>query len=159
MGEHANNFLDFFHLWQDWWIWPVDYMVRFWSIFAVTLILNFQGQIWNLLYLSQKWSDCHERKSRHIDWTIGLKQDHWVWPWPWLWLWIFKIKYGICHISQKWSDCCKTESKPRLNCSLKCHQVWPWTWPWKVRCKDLPKSDWGDFRCQCSVNSSRFFFS
>ena len=26
---------------------------------AMTLTLNFQGQIWNLLYLSQKWSDCH----------------------------------------------------------------------------------------------------
>ena len=36
---------------------------------AMTLTLNLQGQIWNLLYLSQKWSDCHETKSKHIDWT------------------------------------------------------------------------------------------
>ena len=49
---------------------------------AMTLTLNFQGQIWNLLYLSQKWSDCHETKSKHIDWTPGLKCDQWVWPWP-----------------------------------------------------------------------------
>ena len=36
---------------------------------AMTLTLNFQGQIWNFLYLSQKWSDCHGTKSKHIDWT------------------------------------------------------------------------------------------
>ena len=50
---------------------------------AMTLTLNIQGQIWNLLYLSQKLSDCHEMKSKHIDWTPGLKCDQWVWPWPW----------------------------------------------------------------------------
>ena len=44
---------------------------------AMTLTLNFQGQIWNFLYLSQKWSDCHETKSKHIDWTPGLKCDQW----------------------------------------------------------------------------------
>ena len=68
---------------------------------AMTLTLNFQGQIWNLLYLSQKWSDCHETKSKHVDWTLGLKCDHRVWPWPWPWPWIFKVKYGICYISAK----------------------------------------------------------
>ena len=44
-------------------------------ILAMTLTLNFQGQIWTLpLYLGQKWSDCH-KKSKHIDWTLGLKCD------------------------------------------------------------------------------------
>ena len=43
---------------------------------AMTLTLNFQGQIWNLLYLSWKWSECYEMKCKHIDWTPGLK-----WPW------------------------------------------------------------------------------
>ena len=27
----------------------------------------------------------------------------------------------------------------------------------KVRCKDLPDSDWGDFRCRRAVDSSSFF--
>ena len=36
-------------------------------ILAMTLTLNFQGQIWNLLYINQKWSDCHGTKSKHID--------------------------------------------------------------------------------------------
>ena len=46
---------------------------------AMTLTLNFQGQIWNWLYIGQKWSDCHETKSKHIDlnsrpqmWPMGL---------------------------------------------------------------------------------------
>ena len=43
----------------------------------------------------------HETKSKHIDWTLGLKCDHRVWPWPWPWPWIFKVKYGICYISAK----------------------------------------------------------
>ena len=67
----------------------------------MTLTLNFQGQIWISLYLSQKWSDCHEAKIKHIDWTLSLKCDHRIWPWPWPWPWIFKVKYGICYISTK----------------------------------------------------------
>ena len=54
-------------------MWPSDLTL------AVTLTLNFQGQIWNLLYLNQKWSDCHKTKSDHIDlnsrpqmWPVGL---------------------------------------------------------------------------------------
>ena len=68
---------------------------------AMTLTLIFQGQICNLLYLSPKWSNCYESKSKHIDWTLGLKCDHQVWPWPWASPWIFKVKYGICYISTK----------------------------------------------------------
>ena len=68
---------------------------------AMTFTLNFQGQIWNFLYLSQKWSDCHETKNKHTDWTLGLKCDHQIWPWPWPWPWIFKVKYGISYISTK----------------------------------------------------------
>ena len=67
----------------------------------MTLTSNFHGQISNWLYLSQKWSDCHEMKSKHIDWTLGFKCDHRVWPWPWPWPWIFKVKYQIGYISTK----------------------------------------------------------
>ena len=72
---------------------------------AMTLTLNFQDQAWNLLYLNQKWSDCHETKSKHIDWTQGLKCYHWVWPWPWPWPW------NLLYLSQKWSDWHETKSK------------------------------------------------
>ena len=103
---------------------------QMWSLgltLAMTSTLNFQGQIWNLLYLCQKWSDC-QKKSKHIDWTLGLKCDHQVWSWTWPWPWIFKVIYGIC--------CISTKSGP------------------KVRCKGLPNSDRGDFRCRRDVDSS-----
>ena len=88
-------------------------MPRMWSsdlTLAMTLTMNFQGQIWNLLYLSQRWFDCRKMKSTHIEWTEGLNDN----------------------------------------------QVWPWPWPWKVRCKVLPDSDRGDFRCRPIIDSSSF---
>ena len=66
---------------------------------AMILTLNFQGQIWNLPYLNQKWCDCHEMKSKHIDWILGIKCNHWVWPWPWPRPWIFKVRLWNSHIS------------------------------------------------------------
>ena len=90
---------------------------------AMTLTLNFQGQIQNLLYLSQKWSDCHETKSKHIDWTLGLKCDHRVWFWPWPWPWIFKVKYRICYISAQNGQ---IASKQRQTYQLNSRpQMWP----------------------------------
>ena len=65
---------------------------------AMTLTSKVQGQIGNLLYLGQKWSDCLETKSKHIDQTLGLKCDRWVWPSPWTWPWLFKVNYGIWYI-------------------------------------------------------------
>ena len=90
---------------------------------AMTLTLNFQGQIWNWLYLSQKWCDCHETISKHISWSQGLKCDHRVWPWPWPWPWIFKVKYGIGHISAKNGPIAtKRKATYRLNSRP---QMWP----------------------------------
>ena len=75
------------------------------------------------LYLSQKWSDCHETKSKHINWTHGLKCDHRVWPWPWPWSWIFKAKYEICSISAKSGPIAtKWKAYNRLNSRP---QMWP----------------------------------
>ena len=89
---------------------------------AMTLMLNFQGQIWNSLYLSQKWSDCHETKSKHIDWSQDLKCDHRVWPWPWPWRWIFKVKYGIGYISAK-NGPIATKRKANISIDLKTSNV------------------------------------
>ena len=141
---------------------------------AMTLTLNFQGQIWNLLYLCQKWSDCHETKSKHIDWTLGLKCDHQIWPWPWPWPWHFKVKYGICCISTK-SGPIAMKQKANISIQLQAsnvtngfdlgHDLDIWIFKvkcdldhlmTKVRCKDLPDSDRGDFRCRRAVDSSSF---
>ena len=64
-----EQLFDFFHFWQDWWTSLTEYVIRFWSISTVTLTFNFQGQIFNLLYLSQKWSEWHKTDSKHINWT------------------------------------------------------------------------------------------
>ena len=68
---------------------------------AMTLTFSFQGQIYNLLYLNQKWSDCHERKANISIELQGLKCDHQVRPWPWPWPSVFNVKYGISYISAK----------------------------------------------------------
>ena len=137
---------------------------------AMTLTFNFQGQIWNLLYICQKWSDCHETKSKHVDWTLGLKCEHQIWPWPWPWPWIFEVKYGICCISTKSGPIAIKQKSKHINLTpgLKCDQWFDLDiWIFKVKCeldhlvtkvrgKDLPDSDRGDFRCRRAVDSSSF---
>ena len=113
-------------------------------------------------------------KSKHIDWTLGLKCDHWVWPWPWPWPRFFKVKYGICYISAK-NDPIATKRKANISIELygsnvtirfdlghdldlefsrsiydHDHLVT------KVRCMDLPDSYRGDFSCRCAVDSSSY---
>ena len=119
---------------------------------AMTLTLNFQGQIYNLLYLSQKWSDCHETKANISIELQGLKCHYRIWPWPWPWPWIFKVKYGISDISAK-SGPIATKWKANILIELQASNVtngfeldynrdlwtlkvkrdldlWPHTWPW-----------------------------
>ena len=155
----------------------------------MTSPLNFQGQIWNSLYLSEKWSDCHETKSKHIDWSQDLKCDHRVWPWTWPWPWISRSNMELAislpkmvrsPLNEKQTGPIATKRKANIliwTLGLKYDQwVWPWWWPWiniwilkvigdldhlvtKVRCKDLPDSDWGDFRCRRAVDSSSYIWS
>ena len=100
----------------------MNYLIRFWSIFIVTLTFNFQGHIWNLLCLNKKWSDCHKTKSKHIDFTVGLKCDHRVWPWPWPWHWIFMVKYMICYISAR-NGPIATKQKSNISIELQASNV------------------------------------
>ena len=99
-----------------------DYLIRFWSIFVVTLTLNFQGQIWNSSYLGQKWLVCHETKNKYNDWTLSLKCDHWIWPWPWPWPWIFKVKYEIRYILDK-NGLIATKQKANISIELQASNV------------------------------------
>ena len=143
---------------------------------AMTLTLNFQGQLWNWLYLCQKWSDCHETKNEHID----LNSRPQMWPSDLtlaltLTPWIFKVKYEICYISTK-SGPIATRQKANISIwtlGLKFdngfdldHDLDIWIFKvicdldhlvTKVRCKDLPDSDRGDFSCRRAVDSSSLF--
>ena len=97
-------------------MWPSDLTL------AITLTLNFQGQIWNLLYFNEKWSDCYESKisiePQASNVTNGFDLDHD------LDIWIFKVKCDLDYFVTK------------------------------VRRKDLPDRDRGDFRCRRAVDSS-----
>ena len=144
-------------------IWPSDLTL------AMTLILNFQGQIWNVLYLNQKWFDCHETKSKHIDWTPGHKCDQYVWPWHDLDLWIFKVKCDLNHwphtwlwpwifMVKFWNSCISEwEGRLTLNKGDGSKSFITMNHLTKVRCNDLPDSDQGDFRCRRTVDSSSLF--
>ena len=97
---------------------------------SMTLTLNFQGQIWNLLYLSQKWSDCHETKSKHIDWiprpqmrpsgltlamTLTLNFQGQIWNF----LYLSQNGFDLHHNLDLWILKVKRDL-----------DLWPHTWPW-----------------------------
>ena len=88
----------------------------------MTLALNFQGQISNLLYLREKWNNCHETETRHmisseywasnvamnfdLGLTLTLNFQGQIFNYLWLYL------------REKWSDCHKTKKITyRLNSS------------------------------------------
>ena len=72
-GHTVQNITNFYRNWAFPDYWPV---AAFKSLRFALFGMGLQDQIWNLLYLSQKWFDCHETKSKHIDWTLGPKWDH-----------------------------------------------------------------------------------
>ena len=103
---------------------------------AMTLTLNFQGQIWNLLYLSQKWSYCHKMKSKYIDSTLGLKCDHqfWLCPWPWLEFSRVDKKFAISQpkvvqLPQNEKQIYRLNSRPQMwPMGLTITMTWSLTW-------------------------------
>ena len=102
---------------------------------VMTLTLNFQGQTWNLLYLSQKMT----RLPRNEKQTYRLNARPEMWP-SGLTLamtltLIFQGQiWNLLYLSQKWSDCHETKSKHiKWTAGLKYDQwVWPWQWPWSL---------------------------
>ena len=77
-----NIFLDYLNFWTNCWPWPINYWIKFWFIFVLTLTLNFQGQMWNSLYLrqyglialKQKANISIELKASNV--TIGFHIGH-----------------------------------------------------------------------------------
>ena len=147
----------FYMKYNDHWPWPWPW------------ILKVKYLIW---YISAKMVDCHATKSKHINWTLGLKYDHQIWPLSWPWPWIFKVKCWICCMSNK---SVPIASKRKANISIELqasnvtngfdlgHDLDIWFFMvkcdldhlvTKVRSKDLRDSDRGDFRCRHAVDSS-----
>ena len=145
-------------------MWPSDLTL------AMTLTLNFQGQIWNLLYLSQKWSDCHERKSKHRFisrpqmWAMGLNLTITVTFefWRSNVTLTFDLTHDLDH-GFSWSNfeiAVSQNGRVDWHCTkeVAVGQSWPWSWPFgdHFSCMDLPDSDWGDFSCRHAVDTSSF---
>ena len=100
---------------------------------AMTLTLNFQSQIQNLLYLSQKWYDCHKNEKH----TYQLNSRAQMWPSGLTLAMTLTLNLqgqiqNLLYLSQKLSDCHETKSKHiDWTLGLKCdHRVWLWPWPW-----------------------------
>ena len=80
---------------------PSDLTLAITLTLGITLTLNFQSQVWNLLYLNEKWSDCYETKSKisielqASNVTNGFDLDHD------LDIWIFKVKCNLDHLVTK----------------------------------------------------------
>ena len=71
---------------------------------------------------------------------------------------IFMVKIWISYISSKNGLFTTKENQTyRLNPKHQWHRVWPWSSPWKVRCKVVPYSDRGDFRCHRAIDSSSLY--
>ena len=93
---------------------------------AVTLTLNFQGQ-YEICYISTKSGTIATKWKANISiWTLGLKCDYGFDLGHDLDIWNFKVICDLDHLVTK------------------------------VRCKDLPDSDRGDFRCRRAIDSSSY---
>ena len=92
--------------------------------------------------INQIWSNCHEMKSKRFDWTLSNKCSHRVWPWPW----IFKVKFWNSPISGIGGPIDNEQSGV-------IHDHDRDLFVTKMKCKQLPDSDQGDFRCRRAVDS------
>ena len=104
---------------------------------AMTLTLNFQGWIFNLLYLRLKSCDCHEMKNKHINCLLGLIHvcGHQFWPWPWPWPFLTCLWPAICQELGCWLP--QNKENNFIN------------WIRVIRCElDITDSQQGDFWCQ-----------
>ena len=59
----------------------------------LTLTLDFQGQILEMLYLRNGRGDWHGTKLMPVDRILDSLCDFELWALPWLWPWIFKVKF------------------------------------------------------------------
>ena len=66
---------------------------------AMTLTLDFQGQILKMLYLRNGRADWHGTKGTWVDRMLDSHCDFELWPHPWPWPWIFKVNFLYSCIS------------------------------------------------------------
>ena len=64
----------------------------------LTLTLDLQGQILNILYLRNGRADWHGTKGMWVDRMLHPLSDFQCSPHPWPWPWIFKVQFWKSHI-------------------------------------------------------------
>ena len=84
--------------WQGRSTWNESDMSRYGVIptlwpWAITLTLDFQGQILKMLYLWNGRADWHGTKGMWVDRMLDSHCDFELWPHPWPWLWIFEVNF------------------------------------------------------------------
>ena len=84
-------------------------------------------------------------------WILKVKCDLELWPHTWPWPLIFAVKF--------WNSCISEwEGWLTLHNGVAVGHSWTFgdNLVTKVRCMDLPDSDWGDFSCRRAVDSCSF---
>ena len=87
----------------------------------LTFTLDFQGQIFKMLYLRNVRADCHGAKGMWVDRILDPHCDFELWPHP-SWPLIFKVKFWKSRNSGMLDPHCDFEVWPH-----------PWTWPLILR--------------------------
>ena len=76
----------------------VGFIPTLWP-WAMTLTLNFQGQILKILYLRNRRADWHGTKRMWVDRMLDAHCNFELWPQSWHWPWIFKVNFWKSCIS------------------------------------------------------------
>ena len=95
---------------------------------AMTLTLDFQGQVLKMLYLRNGRVHWHGTKGMRVHRMLDSHYDFKIWLHSWPWPWIFKVKYRNCCISGMWGST-HLELK---GCELDMMLDAQWYWPWAV---------------------------
>ena len=91
----------------------------------MTSTLDFQGQIFKMLFLRNGTTDWHGTKGMWVERMLDSHCDFELWPHPWPWPWIFKVSFKIA-VSQE-GEGQSTWNERDVNRSDVTPTVWPWT--------------------------------
>ena len=96
----------------------------YWFLCHHGRLIRFQSWPWpcifkkvlNLVNLRRKWSDCHEIRNKHTDWTLNVKCDHQFCLCPWN----KKPTYRFNARLPIWPSILSMSMKQQTNISLEC---------------------------------------
>ena len=102
---------------------------------AMTLTLNFQGQILKMLYHRNRRADWHGTKGMWVDRMLHSHCDFELWPHPWPWPWIFRVDF--------WNSCISGMGPPRGQLWMEQYLISFKYWPMQYTIWADPNYIWG----------------